>query len=552
VRELLPSLSQAQANVLGLISYGIVMLDGCGLTRLSNGLGKIEEVPSSRQRQRLREFYYEAGAKRGKKRREVDVQDCFGDLLRGLLHHWQGKKELALALDASTLGERFTSLNVSVMYRGCGIPVAWIIIPAHQKGKWRPYWERMLQVVGAVVPKDWKVIVLADRGLYAAWLFEAIVQQGWHPFMRVNATMGFRAEGQPDFRAIGSLLKRKGRSWSGQGTCSEEGERLQASLLIRWEKGYEEAVAVVTDLPEEEAEVGWYFVRFWIESEYKDHKSGGFGWQQTKMTDAKRAERLWLAMAVAMQVAVLVGGLEEAKEQEVRERGRRQVKTCRRPGRPAKALWKPRGREQSVLMRGLQSIKAAVIRAAPLPLGYVVHEPWPSQTYRLSKPTKGWRKYRKKKEATQQQKQRRRQRDGAQQATADQLSQREQAKRQRQASRAKAANRAAERQQAQEAQRKQAQQEQAARRMQQQERQQQRQQEVVLKRQERIRARQEREHIREQRRLWHEEIQREREARQLRRAQQVAQSSSLAVRVSLASSKILPLSHAISGPLEPP
>lgn len=52
---------------------------------------------------------------------------------------------------------------------------------------------------------------------------------------------------------------------------------------------------VVTDLPAEEAEVGWYFLRFWIEGEYKDHKSGGFGWQQTKMTDAKRAERLWKA-----------------------------------------------------------------------------------------------------------------------------------------------------------------------------------------------------------------------------------------------------------------
>src|SRR5713226_4234281 len=552
VAEVLPRLSKSQAKVLGLISYGMIMLDGCGLTRLSHGLGKIEEVPASRLRQRIREFYYEAEAKRGKKRREVDVQACFGDLLAAILRTWQGKKELALALDASSLGERFTSLNVSVMYRGCGIPVAWIIIPAQQKGTWRPYWEHLLELVGAVVPKDWKVIVLADRGLYAAWLFEAIQKQGWHPFLRVNATMGFRAEGQVDFRPIESLLKRRGGSWRGQGTCSEEGKRLPATLLIRWEKGYEEAVAVVTDLPEEEAEVGWYFVRFWIEGEYKDHKSGGLGWQQTKMTDAKRAERLWLAMAVAMQIAVLVGGLEEAREQEQPERTRRRAQSSRRAGRPVKPLWKPRGREQSVFMRGLQSIKAVVIRAAPLPPGYGVSEPWPSQTYCLRKPTKSWRKYRKEKEATKQQKQRRRQRERASQAGADQPSEQQQRTRQRWASRARASQQTVEGQQEQEAKRQRILQEPAARRMQRQQLQQQCQWEQELKRQERIRAREEREQIREQRRLWHEEIQHEREARQLRRAERAARTSELPLAASSTSSKLLPLSHTLNGLLEPP
>jgi len=129
----------------------MMMLDGCGMTRLSNGLGQIEQVPAGRLRQRLREFYYEAEAKRGKKRREVEVQKCFGDLLRGILRGWEGRKELALALDASTLGERFTVLNISVMYRGCGIPIAWRIIPAMEEGEWRTYWESMLETLAGIV-----------------------------------------------------------------------------------------------------------------------------------------------------------------------------------------------------------------------------------------------------------------------------------------------------------------------------------------------------------------------------------------------------------------
>src|SRR5437879_7608755 len=57
VGEMLPSLSKAEAQVLGLLTYGILMLGEWGISGLSQGLAKIEQVPAERQRQRLREFY---------------------------------------------------------------------------------------------------------------------------------------------------------------------------------------------------------------------------------------------------------------------------------------------------------------------------------------------------------------------------------------------------------------------------------------------------------------------------------------------------------------
>ncbi|OLE23519.1 MAG: hypothetical protein AUI36_33410 [Cyanobacteria bacterium 13_1_40CM_2_61_4] len=80
------------------------------------------------------------------------------------------ERRLALALDASTLGERWTVLAISVVIRGCAIPVAWKVIGAHAKGSWRPYWEELLDGLKGSVPADWQVVVLADRGLYARWL----------------------------------------------------------------------------------------------------------------------------------------------------------------------------------------------------------------------------------------------------------------------------------------------------------------------------------------------------------------------------------------------
>lgn len=100
----------------------------------------------------------------------------------------------------------------------------------------------------------------------------------------------------------------------------------------------------------------------------------------------------------------------------------------------------------------------------------------------------------------------------------------EQRKRQLQARRANKANRKAERQKEQEAERKRIQQEQAARRIQ---RREQRQEEQANKREEHARAREEREQIQEQRCLWHQELQRERAARQIRQAERAARRSSL-------------------------
>jgi hypothetical protein len=64
--KMLPGLSKAEAQVLGLLSYGILLFNGCAMSRLSKGLAKIVQVPAERLRQRLREFGYEAEPKHKK------------------------------------------------------------------------------------------------------------------------------------------------------------------------------------------------------------------------------------------------------------------------------------------------------------------------------------------------------------------------------------------------------------------------------------------------------------------------------------------------------
>ena len=187
VSRAFPSLSRPQATVLALWSYGMVLAKSCGITMVSATLALQLGCSEASLVQRLREWCYEAKEKRGQKRQELEVSTCFAPLLRWLLSWWPADEpRIVIALDASTLKKRFTVLCISVVYRGCAIPVAWKIVGAEEKGSWQPIWISLLSHLQASVPSTWTVLVLTDRGLYAPWLFEHIVKCGWHPFMRIN------------------------------------------------------------------------------------------------------------------------------------------------------------------------------------------------------------------------------------------------------------------------------------------------------------------------------------------------------------------------------
>jgi hypothetical protein len=104
-----------------------------------------------------------------------------------------------------------------------------------------------------------------------------------------------------------------GERWCGGVVCFQEPKRrLACTLVACWEAGHQDRWLVLTDLQPEQAQVAWYGLNAWIECSVKDIKRGGWQWQQTKLTDPARAERLWLAIAVATLWVVSVGGEADA------------------------------------------------------------------------------------------------------------------------------------------------------------------------------------------------------------------------------------------------
>jgi hypothetical protein len=59
--------------------------------------------------------------------------------------------------------------------------------------------------------------VLADRGLYAKWLFEAIVELKRHPFLCVNSQGTFRREGWYHWKPFSYWVPCQGPTLAGTG-----------------------------------------------------------------------------------------------------------------------------------------------------------------------------------------------------------------------------------------------------------------------------------------------------------------------------------------------
>ena len=263
-------------------------------------------------------------------------------------------------------------LAVSVVYRGCAIPVAWVILPAGAKHAWRREWLRLLRRLGPAIPRGWTVIVLADRGLYApvavsahhpAGLASVFAHQHWR---QLSAGRGHLLAPLDELGAAArdELARHGARLY--------RATQVACTLLARWEEGYKDPWLILTDLLPEASDAGWYGLRAWIEQGFKITKRAGWQWHRTRMHDPERAARLWLAVAVATLWLLSVGG---AAEETIPVSTLLDVTgVCPERPRTRRAT---RLRLVSVFRQGWVRLLVALLRQDSLPVGRFVPEPWP-------------------------------------------------------------------------------------------------------------------------------------------------------------------------------
>ena len=257
-------------------------------------------------RQQLREWCYEAPAKRGSQRQALAVEACFAPLLRWVL----------LAGGPTGAGARSWATALPCWRSACStgavIPVA-AILPATAKGAWKPEWRRLLPPAGHGASDH-------DRHRLGPGAVCPLAVSGHCPPGVAPPAAGQRrrpvsAPG-PGALAAGQLCPRAGHpvATPGHGVQDPPAGLYLVSLLGTGAGG---ALVAGDRLAPGGQHGAWYGLRAWIEQGFKLTKRGGWQWQRTRMNPA-RAARLWLVVAVATLWLVSVGGVAEDASSAVR------------------------------------------------------------------------------------------------------------------------------------------------------------------------------------------------------------------------------------------
>ncbi|WP_293108231.1 transposase [Moorena sp. SIO3I6] len=134
--------------------------------------------------------------------------------------------------------------------------------------------------------------------------------------------------------------------------------------------------SLITDLSPTQGDASWYGLRGWIECSYRDLKSDGWQWQKTRLTNPERAERQWLAMAVAL-LWTLSQDLEDEQallelqqpipQTQIQEAQRKSVSSTNVNHRAVRQL--------SSFVNGLLTILEHLLNDLPITIGCL--KPWP-------------------------------------------------------------------------------------------------------------------------------------------------------------------------------
>ena len=238
---------------------------------------------------------------------QVEVTICFPLLLRWVIRWWEGSTTLPLAIDAVSHQDRVVALVISVLYRGCAIPVAWYIVSAQEPGAWMPHILALIDYLHPAIPVDWCTLVLVDRGLWSPTLWLHLRQRQLTPLVRSAADRQVRPAGWKQTVTPAVLVPMEGHAWVGRAVIFGEQARQTATLIVVWGPGHKERWVLLTTLPPAEVPQRWYGLRMWIELGLRALKSLGWPWQMTRREDPERGARHWLVMAVA-SLWVLGGG----------------------------------------------------------------------------------------------------------------------------------------------------------------------------------------------------------------------------------------------------
>lgn len=313
VREdLLPGLHGHQRKALADLSFALAEARHCHSGRLA--AAAVGSATPAAARRRLERLLANP---------RLDPDAAWRSLAGAALAGWAGPR-LVLILDETPNHNDLRCLKLTLAYRKRALPLfAVCYAPGRQGGPMPRVVPALLRRAAACLPEGAEVTLLADRGLAWPAVVDACAALGWHYVLRLLGPTRVRtADGRE--RSAAELAPRPGASWRGVAEVYKKSGWRAAAVAACWPAGAEGPWLLVSDRDDGPRLFARYAKRTWAEESFRDEKSSGFRWGESRVRDPAHAARLVLLMALAMHLALGLGS------RAVRAGLRRLVDTARR------------------------------------------------------------------------------------------------------------------------------------------------------------------------------------------------------------------------------
>lgn len=291
----LPALTKPKQRHLAAFSLALARAQNCRLSTIAEHLPELGNPDTVLRR--LQRFLSQGPFPHAQAQQQ---------LAQWVLNALPPHQRLTLLVDETSLHDRLRVMAVCLAYHGRALPIAWECYApnAYPAGGQVALVVRLLERVAPAVPHGREVLVQADRGIGGSpALLHAIAQRGWYYLVRVQKSVRLiLADGREV--AFGTQVAR-GQVWQAEGWAFKKAGWLRCRALGWWRAGSDEPWLLVTNHPT--VEVSAYRVRMWEELGFRDFKSGGWGWQRSRVWLPSHAMRLWWVMGLAYLWMVSVG-----------------------------------------------------------------------------------------------------------------------------------------------------------------------------------------------------------------------------------------------------
>jgi hypothetical protein len=203
------------------------------------------------------------------------------------------------------LRDKACAVRISMIYLGRAIPISWRVLEHNSSSVKFADYKDVLTLAYSRLPEGVTIVFLADRGFVSKKLMRHLNEWGWTWRIRVKGNQVLHCKNKRMTPKMLILQKRSAMLFSGNIHFGRTLENL--SLSAGWSRSSDEPWYILSN---DDASVEIfieYGLRFDIEEEFRDEKSGGFSLEKSRIEGPQALERLILVIAVATIITLNEG-----------------------------------------------------------------------------------------------------------------------------------------------------------------------------------------------------------------------------------------------------